>query len=61
MGEAFDVVADRKQTEWRALGNCTSESRWEIELRNHKDEAVKVEIREPSAVTGPSCSRAIPP
>jgi hypothetical protein len=48
MGEAFDVVADRKQMEWRALGNCVSESAWQIELRNHKDEAVKVEIREPA-------------
>lgn len=49
MGEAFDVVADRKQTEWRALGNCTSDSSWAIEVRNHKDEAVRVEIREPVA------------
>jgi hypothetical protein len=47
MGEAFDVVGDRKQTEWRVLGNCTTESRWEIELRNHKDTAVEVEDFEP--------------
>jgi hypothetical protein len=47
MGEAFDVVGDRKQMEWRALGNCSSESRWEIELRNHKDTAVEVEDYEP--------------
>lgn len=47
LGEAFDVVGDRKQTEWRALGSCTSESRWEIELRNHKDSAVEVEDFEP--------------
>jgi hypothetical protein len=49
MGEAFDVVADRKQTAWRALGNCTSDSSWEIEIRNHKDQAQMVEIREPVA------------
>jgi hypothetical protein len=48
MGEAFDVVADRKQLEWKALGSCVSESAWQIELRNHKDENVKVEIREPA-------------
>lgn len=48
VGEAFDVVADRKQVEWRALGNCNSESSWEIELRNHKDENVSVEVREPA-------------
>ena len=48
MGEAFDVVADRKQMEWKVLGSCQSESTWEIELRNHKDEAVRVEVREPA-------------
>ncbi len=47
MGEAFDVVGDRKQMEWRTLGACTSESTWEIELRNHKDQASRVEIYEP--------------
>ncbi len=49
MGEAFDVVGDRKQTEWRSLGACTSESAWEIELRNHKDNSERVEIVEPIA------------
>jgi hypothetical protein len=48
MGEAFDVVADRKQMEWKALGSCSSESAWEVEVRNHKDEAVHVEVREPA-------------
>jgi hypothetical protein len=48
VGEAFDVVADRKQLSWSALGNCSSESRWEIEVRNHKDEDARVEIREPA-------------
>jgi hypothetical protein len=48
MGEAFDVVADRKQVQWKTLGNCSSESSWEIELRNHKDENVSVEVREPA-------------
>mgnify|MGYP003411899314 FL=1 len=47
MGEAFDVVGDRKQMEWRTLGTCSSESTWEIELRNHKDQASRVEIFEP--------------
>ena len=48
LGEAFDVVADRKQTEWKTLGSCSSESAWEIELRNHKDTAVSVEVIEPA-------------
>jgi len=48
LGEAFDVVAERKQMSWSALGSCGSESEWEIELRNHKDEAVRVLIEEPT-------------
>ena len=28
---------------WTALGTCSSESTWEVELRNHKDTAVDVE------------------
>jgi hypothetical protein len=48
VGEAFDVVADRKQVRWSTLGNCSSESAWSIELRNHKDEDVSVEVREPA-------------
>ena len=47
MGDAFDVVGDRKQTEWHELGTCTSESAWEIEVRNHKDTAIEVEDNEP--------------
>jgi hypothetical protein len=47
MGEAFDVVGDRRQMEWRVTGNCESHSTWEIELRNRKDEPVEVDVLEP--------------
>ena len=47
MGEAFDVVGDRKQTDYKVLGTCSSESGWEISLRNHKDTAQEVELSEP--------------
>ena len=47
MGESFDVVGDRKQMEWKSLGSCSSESAWEISLRNHKDAAESVEVVEP--------------
>lgn len=47
MGEAFDVVADRRQMEWRVTGSCESQSLWEIELRNRKDEPVEVDVMEP--------------
>ena len=47
MGDAFDVVADRKQTSFKQIGQCVVESEWEIEVRNHKDKAVTVEDWEP--------------
>ena len=47
MGEAFDVVGDRRQMDYKILGSCTSESTWEISLRNHKDTATEVEVYEP--------------
>lgn len=47
MGEAFDVVGDRKQMQWKTLGDCASESTWEIALRNHKDKAESVIVYEP--------------
>lgn len=47
MGEAFDVVGERKQTGYTVLGDCSSESAWEISLRNHKGDAVEVEDVEP--------------
>jgi hypothetical protein len=47
MGEAFDVVGDRKQMDYKVFGSCTSESTWEISLRNHKDTATEVEVYEP--------------
>ena len=47
MGEAFDVVGDRRQMKWTALGTCVSESEWEISLRNHKDTETTVEVYEP--------------
>jgi hypothetical protein len=47
LGEAFDVTAERKQTNYRKIADNTSESSWRIELRNAKDEAVTVRIQEP--------------
>lgn len=47
MGDAFDVVGDRRQMDWTALGSCVSESTWEVQLRNHKDEDAEVDVIEP--------------
>jgi hypothetical protein len=47
MGDAFDVVGDRKQMDYKVLGDCSSESTWEIALRNHKDATATVQDFEP--------------
>ena len=47
MGEAFDVVGDRRQMDYTVLSGCVSESTWQIDLRNHKDEDVEVMLVEP--------------
>lgn len=48
VGEAFDVVADRVQTDWRALSPRESESSYRISIRNRKDEPATVTVREPA-------------
>lgn len=47
VGEAFDVAAERRQTDYRRLTTQLHESEWEITLRNHKEEDVTVGIVEP--------------
>ena len=47
MGDAFDVVAERKQTDWRKIADNLYEAAFEISLRNHKDESVIVSVIEP--------------
>ncbi len=47
MGEAFDVVGDRKQTDYKIISSCVVDTSWEIDLRNHKDTATAVEVYEP--------------
>jgi hypothetical protein len=47
LGSAFDVVGERKQVEFRVdSARRTMEETIEIELRNHKDEAVDVLVEE---------------
>lgn len=47
IGNAFDIVAERRQTDFRRISNRVYESAFEITLRNHKDEPVTIEVREP--------------
>jgi hypothetical protein len=47
IGNAFDVVAERKQTDFQKIATNVYEMEFEITLRNHKAIPVTVEINEP--------------
>jgi hypothetical protein len=47
MGDAFDVIGERVQTDYRVLGSNTHESAYEISIRNHKEQDIVVDIVEP--------------
>lgn len=52
LGEAFDVTADRKQTDFKKLGgtsryNYVYESAYQLTIKNAKSEAVTVKVAEP--------------
>jgi hypothetical protein len=46
MGNAFDVVAERRQTDFTKLADNLYEDAFEVTLRNHKDTPITVEVRE---------------
>ncbi|HTO06219.1 MAG TPA: DUF4139 domain-containing protein [Myxococcota bacterium] len=48
VGDAFDVIGERRQMEYKVIDKCRSESSWQIDLRNHKTEAVEVDVIEPA-------------
>ncbi|MBI5501718.1 MAG: DUF4139 domain-containing protein [Deltaproteobacteria bacterium] len=45
-GTAFDIVAERRQTDYEIIGSTAVATEWEIKIRNRKSEAVTVEVRE---------------
>jgi hypothetical protein len=47
IGNAFDVVAEHKQTDYKRIDTHTWEMEFEITLRNHKDTPVTVQVNEP--------------
>jgi hypothetical protein len=47
MGEAFDLVGERTQKDFRKIGVNLYEVEWEISLRNHKTDAQTVTVIEP--------------
>jgi hypothetical protein len=47
LGEAFDVVGERTQKDFRKIGSGLWEVEWEISLRNHKKQDQTVTVIEP--------------
>jgi hypothetical protein len=47
IGNAFDVVAERKQTDFKKIATNVYEMEFEITLRNHKDSSINVQVNEP--------------
>lgn len=49
IGNAFDIVCERRQTEYERVADNVFEVAFEIVLRNHKETPVTVEVNEPIA------------
>ena len=47
IGNAFDFVAERKQTDFKKIATNVYEMEFEITLRNHKDTPISVQCNEP--------------
>jgi len=60
VGDAFDIVAERAQTDFKAVSPRQNESAWTISLRNRKDEDIVVTVREPMGGDWTLLSSSIP-
>ena len=47
LGNAFDVIGERTQTDFQRISDRVFESTFEIKLRNHKDNNITVDVVEP--------------
>jgi len=47
VGDAFDIVAERKQTDYKVISRNVYEYAYEIKIRNHKESAISVVVNEP--------------
>ena len=47
IGNAFDIIAEHKQTDFKKIATNVYEMEFEITLRNHKDSAITVQVNEP--------------
>jgi hypothetical protein len=46
LGNAFDIVGERKRTDFKQISKDVTEESYEIKLRNHKEEAAEVVVVE---------------
>jgi hypothetical protein len=46
LGESFDVVAERRSVEFKALSRHLTEATYEVKVKNHKEEAAAVQVEE---------------
>ncbi|MEK6954552.1 MAG: DUF4139 domain-containing protein, partial [Candidatus Micrarchaeota archaeon] len=44
LGNAFDIVAEKKQTDRKEIGTCSSQFSYSVEIRNHKKENAEVTV-----------------
>jgi hypothetical protein len=61
LGDAFDIVAERKQIDFKTIARRVFEYAYEIRIRNHKEEAVTVIVNEPIGGDWEIISSTFPP
>ena len=47
MGNAFDLVGERRQADYQQISNRVTQESYEVKLRNHKKEGVTILVSEP--------------
>jgi hypothetical protein len=60
LGNAFDVVGERVQTDYSIISNNVHESSYKITLRNHKETDIVVEVVEPMTADWSILQSSIP-
>jgi len=60
VGDAFDVVAEKSQSDYKVVSPRESESAWTLSLRNRKEEDVVVTVREPMGGDWKLISSSVP-
>jgi len=57
IGNAFDLVAERRQVDFEKIASNVYEVEYEVTLRNHKLAPATVEVNERLVARGESCAR----